>query len=80
MSGEPTTGNAWRVRLCLDGKTVLEGRTQKRLDPFALSPSVVLGAELFYFHNGYYRGLIGRTLLFDRPLTAHQIAVLRAVE
>ena len=28
-----------------------------------------LGAELFYFHEPYYRGLIGNTLVFERTLS-----------
>jgi len=37
---------------------------------------LILGAEIFYFHSSYYRGLIGRTLVFDRTLTADQISEL----
>ena len=39
-------------------------------------PSLILGAEIFYFHDAYYRGLIGRTLVFNRTLTSHEVAEL----
>lgn len=80
MTGEPTADQRWRVRLCLDGKPVQEGTTQRFASPAGLSPSAILGAELFYFHNAYYRGLIGRTLLFDRPLGPGELSGLNAVE
>jgi hypothetical protein len=80
MTGEPTPDQRWRVRLCLDGKPVQEGTTQRFASPAGLSPSAILGAELFYFHNAYYRGLIGRTLLFDRPLGPGELSGLNAVE
>jgi hypothetical protein len=80
MTGEPTADQRWRVRLCLDGKPVQEGTTQKFASPAGISPSAILGAELFYFHNAYYRGLIGRTLLFDRPLGPGELSGLNAVE
>ncbi|MBI3874591.1 MAG: hypothetical protein HY300_01195 [Verrucomicrobia bacterium] len=41
-----------------------------------IPPSIVLGAELFYMHDAYYRGLIGRTTVFDRALPAEEIAAL----
>ena len=80
MAGEPTTDQRWRIRLYVDGQAVHEGTTQKLASPAGISPSVILGAELFYFHNAYYRGLIGRTLLFDRPLGASDLSELKAAE
>lgn len=80
MTGEPTPDNKWRVRLYLDGKQVHEGTTKKLAAPVAISPSAVLGTELFYFHNAYYRGLIGRTLVFDRPLGGKDLSGLKAAE
>ncbi len=80
MTGEPTTDQRWRVRLYLDSRQVQEGTTKKFASPAGISPSVILGAELFYFHNAYYRGLIGRTLLFDRPLGASDLSELKAAE
>lgn len=80
MTGEPTTDQRWRIRLCLDGRSVQEGLTQKFVSPAVISPSAILGAELFYFHNAYFRGLIGRTLLFDRPLGPGELSGLKASE
>lgn len=80
MTGEPTADQRWRVRLYLDSRQVQEGTTQKFASPAGIPPSAILGAELFYFHNAYYRGLIGRTLLFDRPLGAGALAGLKAAE
>ena len=40
----------------------------------------MLGAEIFYFHDAYYRGLVGRTLVFDRALGSADFAALKPVE
>ncbi len=79
VTGEPTADKKWTVRLYLDGKLVHEGTTKQLAAPLTLSPSVVLGAEIFYFHDAYYRGLVGRTLVFDRPLAAADLAALKPV-
>lgn len=46
--------------------------------PFAMSlgGALVLGAERYYLHSSYYRGLIGRTLVIKRALTPEDIAAL----
>lgn len=46
--------------------------------PFAMgaSGSIVLGCERFYLHGAYYRGLIGRTLLLRRTLSADELVLL----
>ena len=75
MTCEPSNGQ-WLVRLYVDGKKVGEGLTKKYPTPTTAVPSIVLGAEIFYFHSSYYRGLIGRTLVFDRGLSASEIAEL----
>jgi hypothetical protein len=80
MTGEPTPDHRWRVRLYIDGQLVNDRTTQKLASPAGIAPSVILGAELFYFHNAYYRGLIGRTLLFDRTLEASTLSGLSPVE
>ena len=76
MTGEPTAGKKWRIRLFLDGKRVHEGITEKAAAPTSIPASIVLGTELFYFHSSYYRGLLGRTLVLDRALSADQLAEL----
>ena len=77
VTGEPTADKKWKVRLFLDGKMVHEGTTKQLAAPLNLPPSVVLGAEIFYFHDAYYRGLVGRTLVFDRTLGATDLAALK---
>ncbi len=42
----------------------------------AIVPSLILGAEIFYFHDAYYRGLIGRTLVLHRALAPDEMAAL----
>jgi len=76
VTGEPTPGRKWQVRLFLDGKQVQEWTTQKLESPLSIPPSLILGAELFYMHDAYYRGLIGRTTVYNRPLPAEEIAAL----
>jgi hypothetical protein len=67
VTGEPTADKKWKVRLYLDGKPVHEATTKQLAAPLTLPPSVVVGAEIFYFRDSYYRGLVGRTLVFGRP-------------
>jgi hypothetical protein len=76
MTGEPTREKKWRLRLFIDGQQVKEGVTQKTEAPTSIQYSLVLGTELFYFHSSYYRGLLGRTLMFDHTLTAEELAQL----
>jgi hypothetical protein len=73
MTAKPADGH-WRVRLYVDGNAVGAGTTKKFPADSAIVPSLILGAEIFYFHDAYYRGLIGRTLVFDRALKAEQIS------
>jgi len=80
VSGEPTADATWRVKLYLEGTLVHEGTTKQLAAPLTLPPSVVLGAEIFYFHDAYYRGLIGRTLVFDRTLGAADLAGLKPAD
>ncbi|HEX7899941.1 MAG TPA: LamG-like jellyroll fold domain-containing protein [Planctomycetota bacterium] len=66
MSCAPEAGQ-WRVKIYADGKLLKEGLTKKHASPSTLAPSLVLGTEIFYFHDCYYRGLIGRVTVFDQP-------------
>ncbi len=77
VTGEPTADKKWTVRLYIDGKLVHEGTTKQLATPLTLPPSVVVGAEIFYFHDAYYRGLVGRTLVFDRLLGAADLTALK---
>ncbi|MCE9606565.1 MAG: LamG domain-containing protein [Planctomycetia bacterium] len=73
MTAEPSAMQ-WHVRLFVDGKQAGEGTTKKFSSESPVVPSVVFGTEIFYFHHAYYRGLIGRTLIFDRCLSPSEIA------
>ncbi len=75
MTAEPKDGQ-WLVRLYLDGQPVAEGQTKKFPADSLVVPSLILGAEIFYFHDAYYRGLIGRTLVLHRVLAVEEIAAL----
>ncbi len=76
LTAEPTAEKKWRVRLYLDGTAVHDEVTHKLTAPLSPPPSLVLGAELFYLHHAYYRGLIGRTLVLGRALDAAEVAAL----
>jgi hypothetical protein len=73
MTGEPTPAGKWRIRVYVDGKRVLEGITEKCDAPASIPPSLILGSELFYLHDAWYRGLIGRTTLLDHVLPEEMI-------
>jgi len=73
MTGEPTENRKWRIRLYVDGKRALERTTEKFDAPALIAPSLILGSELFYLHDAWYRGLIGRTTLLDHVLPEDQI-------
>lgn len=75
MTAEPSAGQ-WHIRLFQDGKPVGEGMTKKFPADSAIVPSLILGAEIFYFHDAYYRGLIGHTLVFERSLSPAEIVEL----
>lgn len=74
MTAEPKDGQ-WQVRLYLDGKQVGEGQTKKFPSDSVIVPSLILGAEIFYMHDAYYRGLIGRTQVFDRVVPVSELGV-----
>ena len=75
MTAEPFDGQ-WRVRLFHNGQPVGEGVTKKFPSDSPIVPSLILGAELFYFHDAYYRGLIGHTLVFERTLSPAEVTEL----
>ena len=75
MTAEPKDGQ-WHIRLYQGGKQVGEGQTKKFPSNSLVVPSLILGAEIFYFHDAYYRGLIGHTLIFERALSPDEVAKL----
>jgi hypothetical protein len=75
LTAAPEAGR-WRVRLLVDGRLAAEGISKTFAAPASIPPSLVLGVELFYFHDAFYRGLIGRTRVLDRALTEAEVADL----
>ena len=75
-SAEPTPEKKWKIKLYVDGKCVQEGTSEKNTPPLQLPPSLILGAEIFYLHDAFYRGLIGRVTIFDRALSEVEIKKL----
>lgn len=75
MTTQPADGQ-WRIRLFINGQTAGDGQTKKFPSDSVIVPSLILGSEIFYFHDAYYRGLIGRTLVFDRTLSENEIKEL----
>ena len=73
MTAEPQDGQ-WHIRVYQDGKQVGEGQTKKFPSNSLVVPSLILGAEIFYFHDAYYRGLIGHTLIYERALSQDEVA------
>ncbi|MFQ3651722.1 MAG: LamG domain-containing protein [Gemmataceae bacterium] len=67
----------WEIKLYLDGQLVRQAVDKKAPVPLRAHDSVVLGTELHYLHCNYYQGLMGRTLILDRALSAAEIAELR---
>jgi hypothetical protein len=74
MTAEPTEAKRWRVRIYLNGMKVAEGVTEKLEATGQTAPSLIFGSEIFYLHDSWYRGLIGRTMLLDRALSDGEIA------
>ncbi len=74
MTASPD-GEQWRVRTFLNGQPMNEGLAKLSTSQ-PIPPSLILGVEIFYFHDAYYRGLIGRTLVFERALTPPEITDL----
>lgn len=75
VTAQPREGQ-WFIRLYLDGQPVGEGQTKKFPADSVIVPSLILGAEIFYFHDAYYRGLMGRTLVLHRVATPAEISEL----
>jgi hypothetical protein len=75
MSAEPV-GEHWQVRLYIDGKQVADETTTNFPASSSVPDSLILGAELFYLHSSYYRGLIGRALVLEQGLSDREINAL----
>jgi len=67
-------GNAQNFEYLGSYKSYENARTAS----FAMSDGggIVLGCERYYLHGAFYRGLIGRTLVINRPLEAAELSLL----
>ena len=77
---EPDNQRKFIARLFVNGKQIQTGKIQADDFKLEFSPSIILGTELFYFHNSYYRGLIGRVLVFGRALGLDEIQKLVPIQ
>jgi hypothetical protein len=77
LTATPTEGQ-WRIRLFLDGQEVATGMTKQSPADAPVSDSLILGGELFYLHDAYYRGLIGEVQVIGRALSPEQLQTLSA--
>jgi hypothetical protein len=61
--------------LCIyvNGKLAKEHVSQ-HFSGIPMGDSLVLATELYYLDNAFYGGLIGRVTVFDRPLSAAEVA------
>ncbi|MFM8359563.1 MAG: LamG-like jellyroll fold domain-containing protein [Verrucomicrobiota bacterium] len=69
-------GGQWRVTLFLDGEPVGSGVSRSLPADTEIPDSVVLGAEFFYLHDAYFRGLMGSVLVVPRALAAAEMKTL----
>ncbi len=76
LTAETTETKKWRVRIYLNGRKVAEGVTEKLGAPQQVAPSFILASEIFYLHDSWYRGLIGRTTMVDHVLSDEAITAL----
>ncbi len=75
MTCQPA-GEHWSVRLYLEGREVGAGTTKSLPASASVPDSLILGAELFYLHDAYYRGLMSEVLVQRRTLDAGEVAAL----
>jgi hypothetical protein len=73
------SGEHWHVRLFLDGQQVAEGTATKFPSGSAIPDSLILGAELFYLHDAYFRGLLSQVLVIGRALNPEELRALTRI-
>lgn len=69
-------GGQWKTTLYLDGEPAGSGNSASMPTDTEVPDSLVLGAELFYLHEAYYRGLMGQVLVVPRALEAAEVQTL----
>lgn len=70
------SADQWLVRLYLDGQEVASGNTTSLPNTASVPDSLILGGELFYLHDAYYRGLISDAAVLRRTLNAEEVRAL----
>jgi hypothetical protein len=70
------SADQWLVRLYLDGQEVASGTTTSLPCSSSVPDSLILGAELFYLHDAWYRGLISDAAVLRRTLSVEEIRAL----
>ncbi len=70
------SADQWLVRLYLDGQEVASGTTTSLPSSSSVPDSLILGAELFYLHDAWYRGLISDAAVLRRTLSVEEIRAL----
>jgi len=75
LATRPENGR-WQATLFLDGEPVGAGACGSLPIDAEVPDSVVLGAELFYLHDAYYRGLMGEVLVVPRALETAEVRTL----
>ncbi|WP_439623871.1 LamG-like jellyroll fold domain-containing protein [Gemmata sp.] len=82
VTGERAAGNKCRVRVYVDGALVADAVTKAhevaKDGTEGGGVELIFGAEQWYLHAYYFRGLIGRTTVFDRALTPKELGSVSA--
>jgi len=75
LVGKPQA-EGWQVELFLDGDSIATGLSKMSNQETKITDSIVLGAELYYLHDAYYRGEMGRVVVLNTSLEATEIKKL----
>jgi hypothetical protein len=66
--------DSWLVRLFVDGQQVGSGAAKSLPVTSKISDSLVIGAELYYLHGAYFRGLMSDVMIIQRSLDDSEIS------
>jgi hypothetical protein len=73
-----SSGDNWQIQLYVDGHEVGSGLAKSLPVSSTVPDSLVLGAELFYLHDAYYRGLMSDVLVIARSMNRDEVRSLAA--
>lgn len=74
--GETQKDKKMKFSFYLNGKLIKEKISDKITSPMKFYPFVILGAEIYYLHEGFYRGLIGPLIVYKKALSSKEIEEL----